>query len=410
MDDVKWQGKITRPASERPKDGSFETMEIDWKELRARSKTTELPVLIDLHDLSAQLEIEPQRLGFLHVSKNSVVKGKTIFKSNGKPRRLFYPNIYSGDEKISSTAALLKMAHKMLLYKLLQNLPRSDAAWGFVDGRDVLSCAAQHVDKDLVVAIDMTNFFPNTSYKKVRKALKEYTPWSDKVVWMVAELCTFRGHTPQGFSTSPMLSNFVFKPADDKILEWAQANGWTYTRYADDLILSANGDVLKLNEIVETELMPLIEQVAGELDYKINQRKTKIMFKPNRQHVLGMTVNKKLNLPRRDFYALKAEVHNFTERGLIPLSVYKEYHGGKGREALLTYYRGLRGRVAWGTRINPERLRRVDMKLDTVDMGRYRFDGVWEYRRRRNPLQGDPSIPEQVPYEVTEGVPEQAAV
>ena len=398
LEDVKWDGQINKSPEDRPDKGSFELQEIDWKVFRDRSKTTELPILVNLAEVSKYIEVDPKRLGFLHTVKNSIIKSRVITTGSGKKRRLFFPNMYSDDEKINGAASLLKVVHKMLLYKLFQNLPRSEAVWGFVDGRDVVSCAQQHVDKDIVVAVDMTDFFPNTTYTKIRKALKEYTPWSDKVIWMLTELCTYKGHAPQGFATSPMISNFVFKPVDDTLLAWAENKGWTYTRYADDLIFSASGNVLDLMDLVDTELLPLIEGESAKLQYRVNKRKTKIMVKPNRQHVLGLTVNKKLNIPRWEFYNLKAEVFNFAFRGLIPLEVYKDYNSGN-KEAVRAYFRTLRGRVAWGYRINPERFRVVHRMISEVDPQTYKFKDVWEFNRRTNRLDREtckPVVPEGI--------------
>lgn len=47
------------------------------------------------------------------------------------------------------------------------------------------------------------------------------------------------GVLPQGAPTSPMLSNLAARKLDESLYEFAQKNGFVYTRYADDITFSA---------------------------------------------------------------------------------------------------------------------------------------------------------------------------
>ena len=335
----------------------------DWKEFREKSKTTGLPELLTINDLADYLEVPAKVLGFLTQVIGSIIKSKTITKRDGvSKRRLYYPNIYSADEDMAAAAQSLKEIHKLLLYKIFQNLPiNNEVVYGFIDGKDVISCASQHVGKTCVVAIDLADFFPNTTVQKVRKALKEYAPFSQAVVWALTKLTTFRGHTPQGFATSPMITNFVFKPIDDKIHAWAKEHGWVYTRYADDLIFSKDGDPLDMLREAD-ELVEVVKGFAAELDYKVKERKTKIMIHPQPQYVLGAKVNKKLNISRSAYRYLRAAVHNFVVKHRVPKDVPLTEVG------IESYFRSLKGQVAWAYRLNPTRLQPIKDLLDSVNL------------------------------------------
>src|SRR5690606_3022555 len=51
---------------------------------------------------------------------------------------------------------------------------------------------------------------------------------------------------PQGACTSPALSNLTARRLDARLQGIAAKLGWRYTRYADDLTFSANGDAADL--------------------------------------------------------------------------------------------------------------------------------------------------------------------
>lgn len=356
---------------------------IDWKEFRAREKKTNLPILIDTSDIGVVLEIPTYALTFLITVKNSIITSAKIPKQNGKGvRHLYYPNVKAKDEEVAQGAELLKHVQKKLLYTLFQNFPISEAAYGFIDGKDVIKCAGRHVGKSIVVAFDIQSFFPNTTYRKIRNLFQNYAPWSQKAIWTIAELVTYKGHTPQGFSTSPMLSNIVMYEPDTVLSSWAKKHGWEYTRYADDLIFSKNGDPLSLLKEVVNELHPLVDAQVKSKGYHIKENKTKIMPKPGPQTVLGIRVNEKLNLPRRKFDLLKAKVHNPAVKRRLPAEVISEYVGGN-RNAITKYFRKLSGEVAWAKKLNPEKVKPVERMLVELIHGQdnYRYEGPIQQKR-----------------------------
>jgi retron-type reverse transcriptase len=118
---------------------------------------------------------------------------------------------------------------------------------------------------------------------------------------VLADLCSFGGALPTGAPTSPAIANLILRSADAAITKAAEANGITYTRYADDLTFSGESNVLKL--------LPFVEKVLGQLGYQLDPKKTNIFRRGRRQMVTGLVVNDKPNLPRRIRRRLRAAVH-----------------------------------------------------------------------------------------------------
>ena len=76
-----------------------------------------------------------------------------------------------------------------------------------------------------------------------------------------------------------------------------------YTRYADNLIFSSN--LRKLNHMI-----PAIQRIIEDENFELNDAKTKVLRKSNRQTVLGLVVNRKPNVKRRYWRNLRAELHH----------------------------------------------------------------------------------------------------
>ena len=110
-----------------------------------------------------------------------------------------------------------------------------------------------------MVNLDLKDFFPTITFPRVKGAFAQLG-YSPAVATILALLCTesprrtvtYAGQTlhvatgprslPQGACTSPALSNLVARRLDARLTGLCRKLGWTYTRYADDLTFSADGE------------------------------------------------------------------------------------------------------------------------------------------------------------------------
>ncbi len=160
----------------------------------------------------------------------------TIPKASGEPR------------KITAPRPKLKKLQRKILDELLVKCAPHDAAHGFVRGRSVVTNAQPHAGAQLVIKMDLRDFFPTIHYRRVVGLFKHYG-YGDEVAAALASLCTHRsqladgrvqwpGVLPQGAPTSPALANVLCRRLDSRLLGLAKRAGAVYTRYADDLTFS----------------------------------------------------------------------------------------------------------------------------------------------------------------------------
>jgi hypothetical protein len=88
----------------------------------------------------------------------------------------------------------------------------------------------------------------------------------------------------QGSPASPVLSNLVFRDADDEFVLIAKRHNVKYTRYADDIVFSGTGKF-------PMEIKPEIRRVIETRGWKIADRKEHLALLPNRLKVHGLLVH-----------------------------------------------------------------------------------------------------------------------
>jgi hypothetical protein len=125
----------------------------------------------------------------------------------------------------------------------------------------------------------------------------------------LANLVTYDGALPQGAPTSPILSNLLCRKLDSRLFKWARKEGYTYSRYADDLTFSTNRDSFPKGD------RAFIKEIIREEGFEVHSGKERLMPDHTRQMVTGLVVNEKVNVPREYVRGLRALLHNVESHG-----------------------------------------------------------------------------------------------
>jgi RNA-directed DNA polymerase len=210
-----------------------------------------------------------------------------IPKANGGKRSIY-------TTKYTIHKIILKAVNEFLYDKSKSIFPRY--VHGYVKGKNVITNAKVHVNKNYIFKIDIKDFFPSIHKGKIIWALKNYLNLNNDVAFLIASLATIKINEkeflPQGFPTSPILSNLVLKRVDKRFIGLTKKYKIKYTRYADDITFSSNKNIFDEKFINE------IENILKKDGFKINYEKVKLLKKGYRQSVTGLVVNEKLNVKR----------------------------------------------------------------------------------------------------------------
>lgn len=251
------------------------------------------PGRLDVRELSRRLAVSEVQLRGVPISYRTF----SIRKRTGGERVIAVP----GDA--------LKAMQKRILRRLLGRLRAHPCATGFERGHSIVSNAMPHVGQDVVIKLDIKDFFTSTTARRIEAYFRRIG-WDADAAKLLTTLCTREGSLPQGGCTSPRLSNLVNWRLDARLFALAQQQGMAYSRYADDLTFSgvASGK-REVNGVIHTA-----RWIADEDGYKLHtDKKLRIARKHDRQVVTGLVVNQKVDLPRSTRRRLRAIEHHLKQ-------------------------------------------------------------------------------------------------
>jgi RNA-directed DNA polymerase len=254
--------------------------------------------------------------------------------------------IRQGDKRreIVSPSERLRAYHHFLRLFLVEFLPiKEEAVFSYRKGVNARAAVEKHVNSRHFFVTDIRSFFPSLTRGIVRntitRALDEI-PIADLPDFLerVLDMMCVDDALPIGFSTSPGLSNAALYPFDVAFQAHCEDLGVIYTRYADDIVLSAAESItVEAGEVALNE--HLGEVFEGQL--QLHRGKSKYLHIGRKIKLLGMVllpngtisidnsikdeIETMLHLYRRDrerFNLLQPDSSNKTEARLAGLLNY----------------------------------------------------------------------------------------
>ena len=290
----------------------------DYNDDLKRLEEHGLPGFENPADLASEMGISVPELRFL--SFNRRVSPIHHYK------RFEIPKKTGGTRAISAPMPRLKAAQHWVLHNILGKVALHEAAHGFRPLHSIVSNAQPHVGADVVVNIDLKDFFPTITYNRVWGCFRALG-YSKTNATFLALLTTeakvtevemdgqtyfiARGerHLPQGGPTSPALTNIICRRLDKRLTDKAGHLGFTYTRYADDMTFSASG------EANVGKLLAHVRSIVAQEGFRIHPDKTRVFRKGRRQEVTGLIVNEKVGVDRRLLKRFRATLFQIEKDG-----------------------------------------------------------------------------------------------
>lgn len=198
--------------------------------------------------------------------------------------------------------------------QVLDHMTPHRASVAFSPGDSIRKAAERHCGARWLIKMDLRNFFESVTERQVYEVFRGigYQPL---VAFELARLCTrvapshrhlkryqarqgwntiepywepLMGLLPQGAPTSPRLANLAARGLD-KELDWlAEAHGFIYSRYADDLSFSTQESFSRASA---RSLIGKISAKVGYAGFAPNEAKTSIVPPGARRVVLGLLVD-----------------------------------------------------------------------------------------------------------------------
>jgi len=311
----------------------------DLPNAEERAAENELPPLDSPQQLADALGITMPQLVGMAYHRDAARKLHYV--------RFTIPKKGGGERAIWAPLPRLKKAQRWILRNIVEKLLVHGAAHGFLPGRSTLSNALVHGDSRVVVRMDLKDFFPTVTWKRV-KGIFRAAGYRDRISTLLALICTEapRGVVeleglryfvslgdrclPQGAPTSPGLTNTLCLRLDRRLSGWAAKRGWRYTRYADDLTFSLPNAHIG-DEPPIKQLIGVVHGVTKAEGFTVHPDKTRIVRRGGRQKVTGLVINGGVapRVPRTLKRQIRSAIHK--------LKVGKPLQEGETRETLRGY-------------------------------------------------------------------------
>jgi hypothetical protein len=327
-----------------------------------------VPVLDTAADLAAMFDLHPGELAWLADRRGLERRVGDVRLRNYRYRWL--PRAAAPPRLIEQPKRLLKETQRRLLRAILEAIPAHDAAHGFRRGHSPLTHARRHTGREVVLRFDLEDFFASIPAGRVYGIFRGagypeavaadltglVTNTLPVAVWAAAPRAAepavaaahhrlgrrlAAAHLPQGAPTSPALANLCAYRLDCRLAGLADAFDATYTRYADDLVLSGGS---RLHAGAAT-VRSAVEVIALAEGFRVNQRKSQLMTRAGRQRVCGVVVNAHPNVARAEYDRLRAALHEAALRG----------PAAANRAGVPDLRAHLLGRIGWVEALNPAR-------------------------------------------------------
>lgn len=232
------------------------------------------------------------------------------------------PKATGGFREIKAPGDSLKEYMRQVKNKLehLGCVPH-DSAYAYVKERDCKRAIQRHQEQNSnwFLKLDISKFFNNCSPDFIRKQLRQLYPFTllddtcyNNFIDALCELACVDNELPQGTPLSPLITNLLMVPIDhqiNKLLNGIEDTFFTYTRYADDMLISS------ITKFDSNEVVNLIKALLLEMEtpFEIKDEKTRFGSKAGRNWNLGIMYNKdnKLTVGYRRKRRLKTMLYQF---------------------------------------------------------------------------------------------------
>lgn len=275
----------------------------------------------------------------------------------------------------------LKDLQRQVLRQILDRIPSHAAAHGFRPGHSVVTAAQPHCGREVVIRLDLESFFSTVTAGRIYGIFR-LAGYHDEVAHALAALCTTTTplavlraapgtsrplierrrrllrhlaapHLAQGSPSSPALANLSAFGLDRRLAGLANRIGGSYTRYADDLVVSGD-EVLRRSS---RAIVRLVGEIACEEGFRVHEAKTRVRTAAQRQTVTGLVVNDHPNVARPEYDRLRALLHEAAQAG-------PEAANRRGHPDFRSH---VRGRVTWVGGTNERRIEKLQRAFASID-------------------------------------------
>jgi Reverse transcriptase (RNA-dependent DNA polymerase) len=335
------------------------------------TKYPDVPLLVDDWTIAFRLGFTGKTFWYIVKNRADMYHEFMIKKKTGGLRRTFDPN--------GLMRVFQQQIRTRILLPLVSHLGPHVAAYQF--GKSTVDAASMHIReckicdettkpgtspvkhdcprRGVKFKMDLKDFFISTKRSWIRKYFHEVVGYNHYASSLLGQLLTtsyidskkrHRNGVPPGALIAGDICNLIADWKIDQPMLKALPPGWRYTRYADDLYFSFDKP-LSRGEM--TKMIGLVSWVIRESGYRVNWKKLQVQHWGAPQRVLGININRKLNIPANEYRKLHMLLYKANQHG------FEEQLKWSKHESLSKLHAGIAGKLNYFKRFAPEKTEKL---------------------------------------------------
>lgn len=231
-----------------------------------------------IEKIANELKLDQSYISRIAERSSYYYKEYTVPKRNGEPRSIAQPS------------PELKTLQYWVFHKILGKLPVSTAAYAYKKGDSIKRHAQLHAKSRFFLHTDIRNFFPSIKSSRLNPILRENKHIFEDIgldleesLEDIRKICFRKDSLSIGAVSSPVISNVVMYSFDEIMLEYCKANGYLYSRYADDIYVSSKSYIPK-------DVLTFLQREIAKCGFTMNYSKTKFYSSKSRRKVTGLII------------------------------------------------------------------------------------------------------------------------
>ena len=226
------------------------------------------------------------------------------------------PKKSGGVREVAQPAREVKAIQRWIVREVGPKLPVHDAATAYTAGASIRKNAEAHLGSRFMLKLDFQSFFPSILQSDLvlhfERHCSEYLDASARKL-LAKACCWARRRQPPlrlciGAPSSPLLSNSLMYEFDCRLAEVANGEGVVYTRYADDITISAR------DRGCIDGYLNIAQEILADISYprlKLHPKKTVFASRACRRSVTGLvlTPDGKLSIGHERKRLIRAMYH-----------------------------------------------------------------------------------------------------
>lgn len=273
---------------------------------------------------------------------------------------------------ISSPTPVLMEVQRWLLANVLARVEPHHASYAYTRYRSVGACARRHIGARFMIKLDLHDFFHSINEYRVFSLYRDLgynrlvslelsrittrypefvlhaptpAPATGEYQTIPRYRVKYLGFLPQGGASSGAVANLVVRRMDHDIQTMAADHSLTYTRYADDLVLSGAGE---FSRDKCRHLVRRMRSIVSHNGFDLHEKKIRITSPGGRKVVLGVTVTESdIKLSREIKARLANHLYGSDKFGISRHAL------SRGFTSTVGFVRHMRGLLAYAQDIDP---------------------------------------------------------